>query len=49
MTDQHDHHAPSLPGWTSEVAAGKLVKVVIYTAGTEIPFRVEAVADAGEM
>lgn len=21
MTDQHDHHAPSLPGWTSEVAA----------------------------
>ncbi|HMT25773.1 MAG TPA: GTPase RsgA, partial [Microthrixaceae bacterium] len=21
MTDQHDHHAPSLPGWTAEVAA----------------------------
>jgi len=51
-SDQAESGTASSSGairWTSEVAAGKLVKVVIYTAGTEIPFRVEAVADAGEM
>ncbi len=28
--------------WTSEIGAGETVKVVVYTAGAEIPFRVSA-------
>ncbi len=28
--------------WSSDIAAGAAVKVLVYTAGAEIPFRVEA-------
>ena len=33
--------------WSSEIAAGASVKVVVHTAGGEIPFRVEASAGPG--
>jgi hypothetical protein len=33
--------------WSSEVAVGDVVKIVVYTAGEEIPFRVEVVGGAG--
>lgn len=33
--------------WSTELAAGETVKIVVHTAGPEIPFRVEATAGAG--
>lgn len=33
--------------WSSELAAGETVKIVVYTNGAEIPFRVEAFAGPG--
>jgi hypothetical protein len=33
--------------WSSEVAVGDVVRIVVYTAGAEIPFRVEVVGGAG--
>ncbi len=35
--------------WSSELKAAEAVRIVIHTAGTEVPFRVEAIADAGSM
>ena len=28
--------------WSSDVATGAAVKILVYTAGAEIPFRIEA-------
>lgn len=33
--------------WSSELAAGETVKILVYTGGGEIPFRVEAYAGPG--
>lgn len=33
--------------WSSELAAGETVKILVYTNGAEIPFRVEAYAGPG--
>lgn len=33
--------------WSSEFAAGETVKILVHTAGAEIPFRVEAYAGPG--
>lgn len=35
--------------WSSDLAAAEAVRILVYTAGAEIPFRVEAIADAGSM
>lgn len=35
--------------WSSEFSAGEAVKIVVHTAGAEIPFRVEAAVGAGSL
>lgn len=35
--------------WSSEFAAGETVKILVHTAGAEIPFRVEALVGAGSL
>lgn len=35
--------------WSSDLAAGEAVKILVHTAGAEIPFRVEATLGAGSL